>query len=396
VDRDTDRTPSPSGLRVEVVRDLARFEELATGWDELVPATPRPSPFMLHAWLAAWWAEQGAEREFHVVTVFRGDALVGALPLEISSRGPIRVARVPGPPMALSDLLARPHDADAVCDAIVRAIDALPLHVVDIDGVAAESLLATVLGRHGRVRTAPGLVAPTLAMPDGFDAAWRAATSSKTRNTQSRRFRQLSDTGEATWSLHSTPETVAAALPDAYRLHHLRWEGRRDAVGYEDLSPFGRAELRPFHLRALTGMAGGGHVRLLELRLDGVPIAFHLYLLVGTTVVVYRLAFDPDFSRFSPGLLTTLEALRRASDEGATSVEFLRGVERYKMELADRADPLVRVTGLARTPRGSLFAAGAIGTTRLRSRLRQSARVRGMVRRARTTVARLRPGRARA
>ncbi len=382
-----------SPVRVEIVRDAAAFGDLASGWDQLVLASVRPSPFLLHAWLAAWWAEPDAGRDCHVIAVFRGSELVGALPLEIVSRGRLRVGRLPGPPMPLGDVLARPGDADSVCAAVAGAVRSLPLHVVDAEGVAAESLLVTVLAAHGQMRAAPGMVAPTLSMPAGFDAAWRAATSSKTRNSQARRSRQLAAAGAAAWVLHTTPDAIVAALPNAYRLHRLRWDGYRDAVGYGDLSAFGRPDLEPFHLCALKGVAATGRARLLELRLDDVPIAFHLYFLVGATMVVYRLAFDPAYARFSPGLLTTLEALRRASDEGATRVEFLRGADRYKLELADHADRLQRVTGLACTPRGRLFAAAAIGSTRLRARLREGERVRAVVRRARSVRARLRPRR---
>src|SRR5437899_952640 len=72
--------------------------------------------------------------------------------------------------------------------------------------------------------------------------------------------------------------------------------------------------------------------RIVTLELDGRPIAFHYYLAFSGTMYVHRLAFDPELARLSPGLLTTLEALKVASEEGLGRVEYLGGDERYKLE----------------------------------------------------------------
>ena len=66
---------------------------------------------------------------------------------------------------------------------------------------------------------------------------------------------------------------------------------------------------------------------------------------------VYRIAFDPSFGRLSPGVINTLDAIETAAAEGATRVEFLGGAERYKVELADRLEPLCQGLGLACTLR---------------------------------------------
>ena len=65
---------------------------------------------------------------------------------------------------------------------------------------------------------------------------------------------------------------------------------------------------------------------------------------------VHRLAFDPAYSRSSPRLVNTLDTIEAASDEGLKRVEFLGGGERYKVELADRFEPLGRArAGLGAT-----------------------------------------------
>jgi CelD/BcsL family acetyltransferase involved in cellulose biosynthesis len=68
------------------------------------------------------------------------------------------------------------------------------------------------------------------------------------------------------------------------------------------------------------------------------------------------MAFDPAFSRCSPGLVNALDSLRIAAEEGATRVEFLGGAERYKVELADHFEPLYLGLGLPGSAAGRAVA----------------------------------------
>ena len=105
-------------------------------------------------------------------------------------------------------------------------------------------------------------------------------------------------------------------------------------------------------------------------------IAFHYYFAFERTMHVHRLGFDPALSRYSPGLVNTLDALEAASAEGLERVEFLGGDERYKVELADGFEPLYAGLGLPRTARGRIAIAARTGSMGARRRLKQIAPVR--------------------
>ena len=47
-------SPTPT-TAIETITTATAFEGLAGEWDGLVRAMPRPSPFLLHGWLAEWW-----------------------------------------------------------------------------------------------------------------------------------------------------------------------------------------------------------------------------------------------------------------------------------------------------------------------------------------------------
>lgn len=372
-----------SSFETQMVSDLAAFGELRAEWDPLVLATARPTPFMLHGWLEPWCALYRPERPIRVVTVRESGRLVGALPVAIKRRGPIRVGELAGG-IAFGDALVAGAEPAEVVPLLAAGLRGAPIDAVDFDGLAPQSLLVAHLARAGRVRAAEAIPAPSMAMPDGWDAKYREATSSKTRNTHRRRWKQMEQSGEVAVMRYTTEAEVMPALEDAFRLHALRWAGRRD------VSPFRTPEGQAFNRRALAALARDDHVRIIEVRLGGVPISFHIYLLMGTVMFVYRLAFDPAYAHFSPGLLTTLEAIRQASDEGATRVEFLRGDERYKLELADDAGSLTRLIGLPSGPRGHGYMHLTASSTNARSRLRRNERLRTAYRQLRALPHRFR------
>jgi CelD/BcsL family acetyltransferase involved in cellulose biosynthesis len=87
---------------------------------------------------------------------------------------------------------------------------------------------------------------------------------------------------------------------------------------------------------------------------------------------VHRLGFDPAFARFGPGWHVMLEALRVAAEDGATLVEYLGGDESYKLELADRIEPLGRGVGMTGTPQGIAAATLTSRAIAARNRLKRS------------------------
>jgi CelD/BcsL family acetyltransferase involved in cellulose biosynthesis len=87
---------------------------------------------------------------------------------------------------------------------------------------------------------------------------------------------------------------------------------------------------------------------------------------------VHSLAFDPEYARFSPGQVTTLDTIAVAAEEGALRVEFLGGAERYKVELADRVEPMHEGLGLAHGVAGRIGVAAGAGSIAVRLRAKRS------------------------
>ncbi len=355
---------------VETMSSAPAFEELVEQWDDLVREMPRPSPFLLHAWLSEWWRHYGDAGTPAVHLVRRDGRLLGALPLIVSSRRGVRVARfMGGRQSVLADMLLASDADDTVAGLLAARLATSDHHLVDLYGIPLGSRIVDALGP-SRLEVIVRIEAPVLDLLPGWASVYEQKTSAKTRSLHRRRRRQLAALGRLEVSVARTPAELTAALEEAFHLHALRWTGRPDGSGF--VTPAGMQ----FHRAVIHRLAELNVPRIVTLRLDGRAIAFHYFFAFEGCMYVHRLAFDPALSRYSPGLVNTLDTIQIASEEGLTRVEFLGGAERYKRELADRFEPLYQALGLASGVRGRTLLEAELGLIRLRMRLKRSQRLR--------------------
>jgi CelD/BcsL family acetyltransferase involved in cellulose biosynthesis len=351
-------------LELDTIDRANEFEALAPEWDTLVRAMPRPSPFLLHAWLTTWLRHFGEGAELAVQIARRDGRLVGALPLLVRPQLGLRTARfLGGRQSALADLLLASGEDTSVGAALLARVPA-SADLVDLYGLPTRSRIAETLG--GSMQVLERVEAPVLDLEPGWEAVYEAKTSSKKRNLHRRRRRQLAELGDLEVVVARTLEELDSALEEAFRLHTLRWEGRPDGSGF--VTPVGKH----FHREVIRPLVELDVPRIVLLKLDGRAVAFHYYLAFEGRMYVHRLAFDPAFARFSPGLVNTLDTIEAAAAEGLTRVEFLGGAERYKIELADGFEPLGHGLGLTQNARARALVSARLGMIHLRLRLKRS------------------------
>jgi CelD/BcsL family acetyltransferase involved in cellulose biosynthesis len=339
---------------------------LAAGWNALVRAMPRPSPFLLHGWLLEWWRHHGGGGTLAVHVAWRDGRLVGAVPLCVRPRYGLRVTEfVGGTAAPLADLMVAPGEDPAVAEGLAERIGRSGGDFADLFGLPAGCRLARALPA-GSLTVLERIEAPVLDLPSGWEAVYEQRLSSRTRRERARRRRRLEGLGRVRVSVARTPDELAAQLEDAFRLHALRWQGRHP--GPEFSTSAGRA----FHRAALRRLAEDDVPRLVTLTVGRRPVAFSLHLLLERTVYGVSMGFDPELARLSPGTEALLCALELAADEGAERVEFLGAADPYKQALTDRLEPLHQAIGVASTPRGRVAAELLVAGVRARRRLRRS------------------------
>ena len=358
-------TTAPAELTLGTISSETAFGGLADEWDGLVRSRARPSPFLLHAWLVEWWRHYGNGGQLAIHVAHRNGRLVGALPLCLRRKHGLRVLSFVGDDTALGDLLVADGEHPDVGTALAERAASAGQDFAEFHGLPAGSRLVSALGP-SQLRLIERSEAPVMDLSAGWEAVYQSKMSSKKRNHHRRRRRQLAELGRVEVEVAREPAELEQALEDAFTLHDLRWNGRPDGSGFA--TPVGRR----FHQATVQALAPLDVPRIVMLRIDGRAVAFHYYLALEGRMYVHRIAFDPTYARFSPGLINTLDAIEAAADEGVTRVEFLGGAERYKVELADHLEPLYEGFGLARTLRGKAAVAGRLGGIRVRMRLKRS------------------------
>ena len=351
---------------VTTITDPAEFATLRHEWDGLVTAMRRPSPFLLHGWLLEWWRHHADRGRLTIHVAREADRLTGALPLFVERRLGMRVARFLGEDAAaLADVLVAGGADPSTAGRLLEQAAGSGADFADLFGLPEASRLGHAAGDE-RLRLIARAEAPVMDLGGGWEAVYRAKTSAKRRNLHGRRRRQLERFGDVTFDVARDLEELTPALEAAFRLHAARWRDRPEASG------FASARGRRFHRAALAALAPLGVPRIALLRIAGTPVACNYFFLLDGCMYFHELAFDPALARWSPGQVATLEAIGAAAEEGARRVEFLGGAERYKLELADRLEPLHQGLGLAATWRGRAAVGARIQAVHARRRLKQT------------------------
>lgn len=360
---------APPALTLGTISSETAFVALADQWDALVRSRPRPSPFLLHAWVLEWWRHYGEGGELAAHVAYRDGRLVGALPLCLRNRYGLRVLSFVGGHTSLADLLVADAEDREVGAALADRAASAGQDFAEFSGLPADSRLVAELGPSA-LTLIERSEAPVLDLSAGWEEVYRAKFSSKKRSHHRRRRRQLAELGRLDVEVARTADELELALEDAFTLHERRWTGRPDGSGFA--TPVGRS----FHHATVRELAKLDIPRIVTLKIDGRPVAFHYYLALEGRMYVHRIAFDPAFGRFSPGMINTFDAIETAAAEGVTRVEFLGGAERYKLELADHLEPLYRGFGLAHGAKGKAAVAARVAGIRTRRRLKRSAALR--------------------
>ena len=167
-----------------------------------------------------------------------------------------------------------------------------------------------------------------------------------------------------------TRQDLARALEEAFRIHVLRWHGRRDGSGFA--TDVGRR----FHRAAVLRLAELDVPRLVTLSVGGQPIAFALSLHFEQRAYGVTMAFDPAYARYAPGFEAKLLSLEAAAEEGVGHVELLGAAAEHKRRFTDRFEPIYQGIGLAASLRGRIAAKARVDGLHLRRALKRSKRAR--------------------
>jgi CelD/BcsL family acetyltransferase involved in cellulose biosynthesis len=295
-------------------RPLAELASIASEWRGLAARTLVPNVFYEPAFALA--AQPVFGRDVGATLIWSRGAtrrLLGLFPARIERYRyglpwPIVVGWI-NPYAPLGMPLIDREAAEPVLDAWLEHIAGhrprpLLLPMFPQQGVLASGFDAA-LARRGGASTTFGLHERALLAPAGERAGYiEQALPRKKLKELGRQLRRLGDDDAVAWDTTRDPATIGAALADFLALEATGWKGRAGTAAARSPS------IRAFLEAAVLALAHEGKAKIIRLMLAGRAIAALIVLRSGDTAWCWKIAYDEQHARASPGVQLMLEATK--------------------------------------------------------------------------------------
>jgi CelD/BcsL family acetyltransferase involved in cellulose biosynthesis len=330
-------------MDIELVTEVDRLQDHVAGWDALAQCTSqaRGGGGIVAAWAAHMLPP---DTELRVWVATEGTEVVGVLPFvaEAMPRGRFRLLPPTTDLMIGSVPMAHPDCAQQVADAVADdfVAHAEPVNMATIYWLPQGSPWSSALGRR--------LVEPDwveaertrydshyTSVPSGMDP-WMAARDKVFRQGVGRRARRAEEEG---FRLVTTedPVEIMERLP-RLQSFYVRSQEARGGQGYR----FDEDMIRT--IETAQALSPAGRFALTVLENDDVVIGASLVLRAGTNMSCWLVGYDPEWSRFGPGVAALLESIAAGSRAGCDAADLGLGDHHYLRDFKDACAPLESVT----------------------------------------------------
>lgn len=284
-------------------------------WASLANDTAEPNGFYIPELLRPALRHLGGSEEVRVVEAMDGCELIGLLPVaNRKSYGRMPFGHVTnwmhrhcffGAP------LLRKGREEAAWAGLLEQLDEaswahgfLHLSGVDPDGPAAIAL--TAFGRHdGReIREVQRYERALLHSTLDADSYWEANVRAKKRKELRRIQKRLAEIGTIECRVLTDVSEAPRWCAEFLRLEAAGWKGD------EGTALAANADDTAFFRSAVMAALASDRLLFLRLDLDGHPVAMLVNFLHGAGGFSFKIAFDENMARFSPGVLIEIDNLR--------------------------------------------------------------------------------------
>lgn len=290
--------------------------QLIREWRLLGQRAAEPNCFLQPWFLLPSLKRLTGGADIRIVAVHAGTRMIGLMPVHIEpdyGRAPIAHVEnwMHGQSFLGTPLLAAGHEQEAAA-AIIGLLDRSDwakgfLHLTGIveNGAVHRGFAGATEARHRPCaivhRHARALIESDL---DG-EAYLENAIRGKKRKEFRRQANRLAEQGEMRVRSFGTGDDAVHWCADFLALERAGWKGR-DGAAFANES-----ETRRFFEDVVLGAADANMLDMLRIDLDGRAVAMLVNFTSGDGAFSYKIAYDEDYARFSPGVLVELENILR-------------------------------------------------------------------------------------
>jgi Acetyltransferase (GNAT) domain len=315
-----DPTQDVSSLQVAWFsgRDICACAGVISAWDNLAHDASEPNVFCEHWYLLPALSALTQHSDIRIFTLWEGEPersmLMGLMPTgEHTKYAGLPVRHYQNwlhPNAFLGTPLVRKGYEHAFWRSLLDEFDmqegrAMFLH---LNGMNAQGPLQHALeqickndGRNiALVHTAQRAFLQSDLSPGAY---YESAMRGKKRKELRRQHNRLAELGDLQFARHDGRCGLEAWTAEFLALERRGWKGASGSALDCDNGT------RALFAAALSGAAGQGKLELLELRLNGAPLAMLINFISAPGSFSFKTAFDEDYARYSPGVLLQIENL---------------------------------------------------------------------------------------
>lgn len=339
--------------RFEIVRTTDRLAAVGPAWTDLWTRS-NALVFQSHAWISAWWASalDRDRRALAIVLAWRGETLVGVLPLATVRRKGFRVLEWAAKDCSdFGDAVL----ADRTNAALVRRMWQQASREGGFDLAYLNRLLPDAAAR---ALLAPATGGVRLRLNHRDEANWRVrgpwptgqawfdAQSKKTRQNYRRGQKSMGEHGPLTFRLLGPEEPLGPVL-DRLTQFKRAWLATHDLPSTAFYDEGSQALPAMVQVLSATGLL---HAFVLEC--GGAVVAVSINFVQAGTMMAFVTTYDPAFERGSPGMVLMMDYIMWSIDRGLHTIDFLCGDEGFKGRFGTQSLTLASMMG-GRTPQGA-------------------------------------------
>ncbi len=317
-------------LNVERLSE-SKFTSLEEEWNALLSRSASDTFFLRWEWIHTWWTHFHKKRTLWILTAREHDRLIGIAPFYIQSPNPwgarmLRICSDDLGPDYLDVIIERGRERE-VLSAFWTSLSRRPAlwDVIAFESVRTDAVLlsnASSLGRYAQVLQ-HAHVCPYIEIQGSFDAFFKSHHSLK-RFALHKKERVLFDDLGVTFQRMQNMKDWEKGLEDLFELHRLRAGARHLDSNF--MSP----AVKRFHQELGRQLLPRGLVELHALYRGPRPVAAHYHFSYNHKMYFYQSGYDPDWSRWSVGMVLLRQTVKAAFENGVTEFDFLKGDESYK------------------------------------------------------------------
>lgn len=351
----------PNELNIKVLTTDREFDNMKDAWDELLEHPGiQTHIFQTFEWQRIWWDYFGANCELHIVTIWYQEELVGIAPFFVETTSVLGIYQyrklqfigcsVPESDIAGAfsnysptdylDFIIRPDYMEESVEILLAylndslvAFDQIELNELSEEGIFIKEVLPKLKEDNWSYRQRKREVCPQISLPKSIDK-YLDDLDRKVRYELRYSKRAVCEKDLFRVFEVNNTEELEIAFRRFVDLHQERWNKQ----GYP--GAFADPQYEYFLKEVGTAFLDRGWLKMTTaIDHEDECIAVDFAFAFKDKVYDYQKAFDADsdLAKYSPGRALTYFLIEDAIIDKKESVDLLRGGEKYKMRLADKA-----------------------------------------------------------